>query len=56
MIYELDDIDRVLIVKCRKAREYYNDGDPVKDVMDEDELAEAMCLLLNILDAEEGTP
>jgi hypothetical protein len=48
--YELDDVDRALLVKVRKAIEYEDDGAPAKDVMDESEMIDAMRLLLEIVD------
>ena len=54
MNYELDDLDRKLVEKCREGIEYEDNGDPIKDVMDEDDLVEAVRLLLAILDAEKG--
>jgi hypothetical protein len=56
MNYELDDIDRDLLKKCRKAIEYDDAGDPVKDVIDQDELVDAVRLLLSIVDAEGAEP
>jgi hypothetical protein len=49
--YELDDVDRDLLVKVREAIEYDDNGDPAKDVMDESEMIVAMRLLLSIIDA-----
>ena len=52
MNYELDDVDRDLVAKCRKGIEYEDNGDPIKDVMDQDEMVDAIRLLLDIIDAE----
>lgn len=48
--YELDDLDRDLVAKCRVAIEYEDDGNPARDVIDSDEMIDAMRLLLNIVD------
>ena len=50
MVYEMDDIDRALILKVREAIEYDDDGSPAKDAIDEDEMINAMRLLLLIID------
>lgn len=50
MPYELDDLDRELLLKVREAIEYDDNGDPVKYVIDEDEMIDAMRLLLAIVD------
>ena len=52
MTYELDDLDRALIVKVREAIAYDDNGDPVKDVVSEDDMIDAMRLLLNIVGSE----
>lgn len=52
MNYELDDVDLALIEKVREAIEFDDNGDPVKDVVDEDDMIAAMRLLLAIVDAE----
>lgn len=49
--YELDDVDRYLLVKVRKAVAFEDNGDPAKDVIDESEMIDAMRLLLSIIDA-----
>jgi hypothetical protein len=49
--YELDDIDRALLEKVREAIAYDDSGDPVRDVIDEDEMVSAMRLLLDIINA-----
>ena len=49
--YELDDMDRALVAKVREAIEYENNGDPAKDVIDYDEMIDAMRLLVQIIDA-----
>lgn len=35
-----------LLAKCRKALQYHDNGDPVKDVMDDDDFVEAIRLLV----------
>jgi hypothetical protein len=50
-LYEMDDVDRALVVKMRKAIAYEDNGDPAKDVIDYDEMIDAMRLLLQIIDA-----
>jgi hypothetical protein len=52
MNYELDDLDRRLLAKCREGLEFHRNGDPIKDVMDEDDLIEAVELLVKIVDAD----
>jgi hypothetical protein len=49
--YEMDDTDRELVAKVREAIEYEDNGDPAKDVIDYDEMIDAMRLLLQIIDA-----
>ena len=49
--YEMDDVDRELIAKVREAIEYEDNGDPAKDVIDDDEMIDAMRLLLQIIDS-----
>lgn len=44
--YELDDLDRRLIERCREAVEYDDNGDPMKDVLDEDDFRDAVRLLV----------
>lgn len=48
--YGLDDVDRELMVAVRKAVAGYNNGDPVKDFIDDDQMVEAMVLLVRIMD------
>jgi hypothetical protein len=50
-IHEMDDFDRELMVKVRTAVEYHTNGDPVKDAIDDDEVAQALHLLVQIVDA-----
>lgn len=47
----MDDVDRELIAKVREAIAYDGSGGPVKDVIDDDEMIDAMRLLLEIIDA-----
>ncbi len=49
--YELDDPDLALMEKCRKAVEYDDNGDPMRDVMDIDDFHDAVRLLVAIVDA-----
>jgi hypothetical protein len=49
--YEMDDLDRRLVAKVRKAIAYEDDGDPAKDAIDYDEMIDAMRLLLQIIDS-----
>ena len=49
--YELDGLDRELLKKVREAVKYADNGDPVRDVVDEIDMIEAMCLLVQIVDA-----
>jgi len=49
--YEMDDIDRELMVKVRRAVEFNANGDPMKDAIDDDEITGALCLLVEIADA-----
>lgn len=51
MEYELDDLDFALLSKCRDAIECADTGAPMRDVMDEDDFAEAVRLLVAIVDA-----
>lgn len=50
-LYEMDDVDRALVAKVREAIAYEDNGDPAKDVIDDDEMIDAMRLLLQIIDA-----
>lgn len=52
MNYEFDDLDLRLIAKLRPALEYFREGDPIKDFLDEDDLIEAAELLLAVIDME----
>ncbi len=49
--YEMHDLDRELIAKVREAIAYDDSGDPVKDVIDDADMIDAMRLLLEIIDA-----
>lgn len=49
--HEMDDVDRALVAKVREAISYEDNGDPAKDVIDYDEMIDAMRLLLQIIDA-----
>ena len=48
--YEMDDPDRELVAKVREAVGYVKDGDPLKDFLDEEDIVEALELLVNIAD------
>lgn len=50
-LHEMDDLDRELMEKVRKAIRYEDNGDPAKDAIDYDEMVEAMRLLIDIVDA-----
>ena len=54
MNYELDDPDRELMVKVRRAVKFDRNGDPIKDAIDDDDIACALILLVEILDAEDS--
>ena len=49
--YELDSQDRSLLKKVREAIAYEDNGDPARDVVDDDDMIDAMRLLLAIIDA-----
>ncbi len=55
MKYELDSLDWQLFEKCEKAVEYDDDGAPIKDVLDPDDIVEAIRLLVTIINTEENT-
>lgn len=48
--FKMDDIDRALVEKVREAIIYDDNGDPVRDVVEESDMIEAMRLLLRIID------
>lgn len=48
--YEFDTPDRELMIKVREAVKYDRNGDPIKDVINIDEIAEALALLVRIVD------
>ena len=50
--YEFDDLDRELMGKVRLAVQFDRDGDQIKDVIDEADIAEALALLVRIVDGE----
>ena len=52
MVYELDDPDIELLAKCREAIKYDENGDPMKDILDEDDFKDAVYLLVRVIDAE----
>lgn len=49
--YEMDDLDRALIVKFREAVEATGEGDPLKDYVDDEDFIDAMKLLIQIVDS-----
>ena len=56
--YEFDDLDLALIRKAREAIEFDDNGDPMRDVMDEDDFRDAVRLLVAMIDSgakAEGT-
>ena len=55
MEYELDSLDWQLFKKCKQALEYDSNGDPIKDVLDPDDIVEAIRLLVTIINTEENT-
>lgn len=48
---QLDDLDRKLLVLVRLAVYYDDEGQPVKDAIDESDMVDAMRLLLQYVDA-----
>lgn len=54
MNYEFDDVDLALIAKLREAVGYSDEGHPIRDFVDEDDLIEAARLLLKVHDAAGG--
>jgi hypothetical protein len=50
MSYELTAADSDLLVKVRKAVEYENNGDPMRDVIDRYEIIDALALLVRLTD------
>ena len=51
MTYEIDDLDISLMHKVMEAIEYADNGDPIRDVMDEDDIEDARRLLLKVCPA-----
>jgi len=54
MKYELDDFDLRVLQLCEEAIEYDDNGDPIKDVLDEDDIVAAIRLLVTIINTEKG--
>jgi hypothetical protein len=54
MSYELTAADSDLLVKVRKAVEYENNGDPMRDVIDRYEIIDALALLVRLTDTSTG--
>jgi hypothetical protein len=53
MEYDLDDLDYKLIEKCRSAVEFDLNGDPMKDVLDQEDFEDVVYLLIAIIDKEQ---
>ena len=53
MIYELDNLDDELLEKCREAISYAANGDPMKDVLNEEDIEDLVYLLVTIIDTEQ---
>lgn len=51
MSYEFDDLDLELIEKCRTGVEYLNDGAPLKDALEEDDIEYAIRLIVDIAES-----
>ena len=50
MKYEMDDLDRAILAKVEYALQGVDDsGEPLKDNMDEDDMIDALRLLLDII-------
>jgi hypothetical protein len=47
--YEMNDRDRAIMAKVQKAVRYLNNGDPLKDAIDDYEVAEALELLTKMV-------
>ena len=52
MKYEFDDFDLALLEKAREAISFDGNGDPMKDVLDDDDFRDAVRLLVAVVDAE----
>jgi hypothetical protein len=50
--YEFDDPDRDVMDKVRCAVQFDRNGDPIKDAISDDEIAEALALLVRIVDGD----
>lgn len=50
---ELNDAQKATIEKCRKAVRFADNGDPVKDAIDDDEIVDALRLLVRLADSGE---
>lgn len=50
IMFEMDDLDRELMAKARKAMECHDNGDPIKDVLDEDDIPHVLALLISIVE------
>lgn len=47
---ELSDAQKATIEKARKAVKFADNGDPTKDAIDDDEVVDALRLLVKIID------
>ena len=54
MNYEFDKLDLVLIKKYRKAVEYLENGDPLKDVLEQEDIEAAIRLIVEVADHAMG--
>ena len=54
MSYEFDNLDLALIEKYRKAVEYLENGDPLKDVLEEEDIGAAIRLIVEMADHAMG--
>ena len=48
---ELSDAQKATIEKCRKAVKFADNGDPIKDAIDDDEILDALRLLVRFTDS-----
>jgi hypothetical protein len=46
--YEFDSLDLNLLAKCEIAVEYINEGDPLKDALDNSDIEDAIKLLVEL--------
>lgn len=48
MKYQFDDLDRAILDKCKEGVAYLKNGDPLRDVMDSDDIEDAIRLLVEL--------